>query len=218
METTHKNQHSNAAIDCPQAVELLPWLLNGTLESEEREELLGHLESCDGCRRELDEAAVAWQLLNRHVPSLAIAEYAHGLEPSDLSRERLEKHLALCPSCRQEIEFATPDQVVDLDAARIERSIAARRPDHLRRTIRGVAAGVAASITLALVSGAIILDWRENAGTAPNPTAEARPAERHDSKPALGATGVFDDGFESGAITTWSSVTLDDGGIANADS
>ena len=224
MGTSHQDQHSNAGfgtadIGCSTAVELLPWLLNDTLESDEREQLLGHLDSCEGCRLELDETAAAAQLMSQHIPSLALAQYAHGLEPSGLSRERLEKHLALCSSCRQELELATPGQVIDLGAARIERSITAlrsvtvRKPDRVRRAVWGVAA----SIALALISGAMILDWQGTAGTTPSPTAEVQPVERHEPGNVLDAKDVFNDGFESGSITTWSSVA-GHGAIGGTDS
>jgi anti-sigma factor RsiW len=37
------------------AAELLPWLLNGTLQAEERAAVLEHARSCVTCRRDLDE-------------------------------------------------------------------------------------------------------------------------------------------------------------------
>jgi predicted anti-sigma-YlaC factor YlaD len=41
---------------CDQAIERLPWLLNGSLEPAEREEVQGHLTTCAACREALPGA------------------------------------------------------------------------------------------------------------------------------------------------------------------
>jgi len=53
--TTHEAMTHDAAI------ELLPWLINGSLDDEEREAVAGHAASCVICRRELDELEVLQQ-------------------------------------------------------------------------------------------------------------------------------------------------------------
>jgi len=45
---THDDQHQ-------EILELLPWYLNGTLESEEHKKIELHLQSCSSCRHELEE-------------------------------------------------------------------------------------------------------------------------------------------------------------------
>jgi hypothetical protein len=43
------------------AIELLPWLINGSLDGEERDAVADHATSCVICRRELDELEVLQQ-------------------------------------------------------------------------------------------------------------------------------------------------------------
>lgn len=47
-----------------EAIELLPWLVNGSLDDEEREIVAAHATSCVTCRRELGELEVLGQSIN----------------------------------------------------------------------------------------------------------------------------------------------------------
>ena len=49
-------------MNCDLAAELLPWLLNGTLEAGERRRLVEHLRGCSACRAALADTQVAWDL------------------------------------------------------------------------------------------------------------------------------------------------------------
>ncbi len=186
--------HPRAGITCQLAVELLPWMVNGSLEADERQALEAHLASCGSCRGELEDTVEVWSLLTRHIPSLALAEYARGLESADLDRERIERHLAQCPSCRQELEWAAFDAGDDED----ELDEAAPAGTGSSRPWRHLA--MAASLTAVVATGALL--WRSAA--PPATVAASGVTSSQDEPPAQNATGLFADGFESGSIGHWS--------------
>ena len=219
------------SMHCNQATELLPWLLNGSLDEAERRDLAGHLSACETCRLELEESKLAWDVMNEHVPSLALAEYAVGLTPGGLDRERLERHVELCAACRQELEQARTDVVADLSEVRAARAArprrtravagrpawrrpawrrpawrrpAWRRPAWRRPAWRrlAVAAGIAA-----MVSSAAWLSIHNDAGSA-TPVAElaAPTSPPEDVDPSRASQVVlFQDGFESASTQAWAS-------------
>jgi len=223
MSTSHPDDPNRpAAVSCQEAVELLPWLVNGSLADDERRGLVEHLSSCASCRRELEQTAEAWRLMTHHVPSLALAEYSQGLSPSGVDRERIERHLALCPSCRQELAGALPAEIVDFASARAERALRRRPPGRaIPTTWRALAA--AASIVLALISGALLqkLAYRDGTGeTTTTITAETPPEEDgghgrafDDGRPGTDcppdATAIFVSGFESGDLSCWNQAAPD---------
>ena len=188
---------------CQDTTELLPWLLNGSLEGEERRAVCEHLAGCESCRGELAESSEAWQMFAQHVPSLALAEYAVGMAPSAPDRERIERHLALCPSCRQELELAMSDRVVDFAAAREAREETPRRRRAASvgdRVAGGRALAIAASFALLLVSGLTIRSFVGTDGTTPR---EPIVAETAEPEAATGAASLFSNGFESGDTAAW---------------
>ena len=199
------------SMHCNQATELLPWLLNGSLDEAERRDLAGHLSACETCRLELEESKLAWDVMNEHVPSLALAEYAVGLTPGGLDRERLERHVELCAACRQELEQARTDVVADLSEVRAARAARPRRtravagrPAWRRPAWRrlAVAAGIAA-----MVSSAAWLSIHNDAGSA-TPVAElaAPTSPPEDVDPSRASQVVlFQDGFESASTQAWAS-------------
>lgn len=91
---------------CDQAIELLPWLLNGTLEAGERDEVRGHLATCDRCREALAETREVWSTFDQHIPSRDLVALAWGEKPSGIDPALAEAHLASCPQCAAEIELA----------------------------------------------------------------------------------------------------------------
>lgn len=199
-------------LDCRNVAELLPWLVNGSLDEGERRGLEDHLASCETCLHELAETAELWNVVTRHVPSLALAEYAHGLPPSALDRESLERHLAVCPSCRAELEVAMSDRIVDFEAARAAR---AHRPAS-RQAVRWRRLAMAASFIGVLVTGAWLGSVFDSDSGGPVPPAfqsrtaatPAEPFERREDRSSqviFAAGTIFADGFESGAPRDWSS-------------
>jgi anti-sigma factor RsiW len=94
-------------MNCDQAIEILPWLLNDSLEAQEREEVRRHLETCSRCREALAETQDAWRIFGQHLPSETLVALAYGETPTDLDPALVERHLASCPQCTAELEMAT---------------------------------------------------------------------------------------------------------------
>jgi hypothetical protein len=136
---------------CDQSIELLPWLLNGTLEAEELAEVRRHLATCDRCREALAETQRTGALFSQHIPGPDLVSLAWGERPSGIDPALAESHLASCPQCAAELELVRmsrrleeEDNVAVFPAAKL-RTGAAEAP----RTWRVTA--VAASL-LALVA------------------------------------------------------------------
>ena len=100
---------------CVRTTELLPWLLNASLEDSERREVEDHLRTCAGCRRALAETRGAFELFAVHPPVEAIVARAALDEPwvetvdfagGRIGREALDAHLENCAGCREELELA----------------------------------------------------------------------------------------------------------------
>jgi Putative zinc-finger len=129
---------------CDHAIELLPWLLNGSLAAGERDEVWHHLETCERCRQTLAETREAWSVFAQHLPSQDLVALAWGEAPS----EAVEEHLASCPRCAAELELARmsrrleeEDNIVLFPAAKPRPAAA---PSWSRRV--AVAAGLAAVV------------------------------------------------------------------------
>ena len=208
------------SLSCQRVVELLPLLLSGSLEERERRSVRDHLAACERCRGELEETAEAWQLFAQHIPSLALAEYGLGLPASDLDAERIERHLALCPSCRRELEWVRSSEVADFETARKAKTAAAprrRAAGTEARLVRWRRLAVAAGLAAMVASGGLIWSLVGRGFVAPDPVVGSV-AER-DAGRALSAAGprgepsretgngLFVDGFESGRVGAWSSVS-----------
>lgn len=88
-------------MDCQKAVELLPWYLNGTVDTAERAEVEGHLERCEACRAELAEAEAGQVLFGGHPSAAVLVDYA--FEGSAVPTDLVEAHLAGCEACAEEL-------------------------------------------------------------------------------------------------------------------
>src|SRR4051794_5717493 len=93
-------------MNCDDVSELLPWLLNGTLESEEEAEVRRHLATCERCRAALGDTREAWTTFDQHLPSEALVALAYGEAPSGVDAALADRHLASCPQCAAELELA----------------------------------------------------------------------------------------------------------------
>jgi Putative zinc-finger len=101
----------NRIMSCETALERLPWLLNGTLEPEERKAVLEHLAGCDGCRAALADTRFAWQVFAEHLPVADLIAAAAG-EPTATPRELFESHLAECTQCAADLETARSSRLL----------------------------------------------------------------------------------------------------------
>jgi predicted anti-sigma-YlaC factor YlaD len=93
-------------MNCETAIELLPWLLNGTLEAAEREAVRLHLKDCEPCRWALSQTGEAWAVFDQHLPSAALVALAYGEAVPDLAADWVEQHLATCARCAADLELA----------------------------------------------------------------------------------------------------------------
>jgi len=136
---------------CDQAIERLPWLLNGSLEPAEREEVQGHLTTCAACREALAETREAWRTFGQHLPPAALVAMAYGEAPGGIDPALAERHLASCPECAAELELARMSRRLEEDD-RIAPFPPRPRPDTGReyRAWRGaaLAAGLAGLVAL----------------------------------------------------------------------
>lgn len=139
---------------CDDAIQLLPWLLNGTLEEGERREIRHHLETCERCREALTETREAWTIFNQHLPSETLVSLAYGEVPQGIDPALAERHLASCPECAAALELARTSRRLEEDDNKIALFPAARpKPASSAgaRTWRSIA--LAASLAGLLVAG-----------------------------------------------------------------
>ncbi len=90
---------------CDEVVQRLPWLLNGSLASEEQSEIRGHLAECAACRAALAETRLGYRIFSAHVPSEALVDYAWDRTAEGLDSGLVERHLEDCPECAAELEL-----------------------------------------------------------------------------------------------------------------
>ncbi len=136
---------------CDRARELLPWLLNETLEDGERQEVLAHVRGCEACRRALAETRFALAAAGAHLPSEALVAVAFDEPVPGLDPAVVEEHLAACPQCAADLELArTSRALADETVALLPRRKAAPAP---RRAAGWQAAAVAASLVALVAAG-----------------------------------------------------------------
>jgi predicted anti-sigma-YlaC factor YlaD len=143
---------------CEQAIELLPWYLNGTLEGQEHEEVRGHLETCEACRTALAETREAGRIFTQHLPSEALVALAYGETPAGLDSALAERHLESCPECAADLELARMSRQLEDDRIAVFPAKGRRETAGGYRTWRGAA--MAASLTGLIAFGG----WFHSAG------------------------------------------------------
>lgn len=102
-------------MNCDEAIEYLPWLLNGSLEAGERDEVRRHLATCERCRAALNDTREAWTIFGQHLPSEALVALAYGEAPAGIDPAVAERHLASCPECATELELARTSRHLEDD-------------------------------------------------------------------------------------------------------
>ena len=147
--------------------ELLPWLVNESLEDDERREVEAHLASCADCRAELAATRQTFDVFAVHLPPAALTSYvaepqaaSWEVEGLPLQRSLVEEHLASCPSCRSEVELLRGGLAAIADGTEAEREPGsvlpfAQRPTPApsRRLPAWLPVALAASLVFAVVSG-----------------------------------------------------------------
>jgi hypothetical protein len=100
-------------LSCQEVTELLPWLLNGTLEAGEAEHVRAHLGSCTSCRHQLGETRWAAAVFGAHVPAQDLVALAWD-GPGDLEPAR--RHVEGCPACAGELALIRQSRGLEADA------------------------------------------------------------------------------------------------------
>jgi len=148
-------------MNCQEAIERLPWWLNGSLESVERREIEEHLAGCAPCREALAETRLAWEIYAQHVPSEALVAYAFDERPEGIDPALVERHLAECPQCAAELEMVRSSRLLgehDEIAVMPQRGAPGRRS----RPERGwQAATLAAGLTGLIAIGGWVANVRQ---------------------------------------------------------
>src|SRR6185436_6539717 len=101
--------------NCDDVRGLLPWLLNGTLNGDERRQVLQHLSTCETCRQDLADTRLAAEIFDQHPPAEAILALAWDETPQGIDPALLEEHLAACPRCAAELELARMSRRLEED-------------------------------------------------------------------------------------------------------
>ena len=183
-------------MNCDDVSELLPWLLNGSLESGEKDEVRRHLATCERCRAALGETREAWTTFDQHLPSEALVALAWGETPSGVDAAVAARHLESCPQCAAELELARMSRQLEKD----EKIAVFPAPSpRLGRDSTAVRSGSRAGRAAALAAGlAAVVGWTgwlyesQQAGDmaaqlARRPAAQAAPQT---APPPLAAGGI----------------------------
>ncbi len=190
---------------CSGIVELLPWWVNGTLDGDEAALVRSHLVACAACRREVEELLEVCDLFEAHIPSLDLARYALGSEPTFVHREVLEIHLASCPSCSVECELAAGDNVVGFGESRDDGQM--RRWRHLATAASILAVVATGGLVVSLVGNGDLPDSGEfGEGRANSDAGKVVVASRRESEnaaPEVMSMDLLVDGFEAGSMEAW---------------
>jgi hypothetical protein len=100
-------------MQCEQAVGLLPWLLNGSLEPDERRALEKHLGGCAACRKELEQTRRAAAVYGAHLPSAEIGALAWERPLSEVDPEIARRHLESCEGCAEGLRLARESRALE---------------------------------------------------------------------------------------------------------
>jgi predicted anti-sigma-YlaC factor YlaD len=89
-------------MDCERTRQLLPWLLNGSLEEPELTAVRDHLSGCAACRAELAETRLAGEVFGAHLSTDDLVAWAID-QPTSVDRELVAAHLVHCERCADEL-------------------------------------------------------------------------------------------------------------------
>jgi hypothetical protein len=179
-------------MNCDEAIEFLPWLLNGTLEEGEHDEVRRHLATCEACRAALKETREAWEIFDQHLPSETLVALAYGEAPQGTDPTLAERHLSSCPQCAAELELARmsrrleeDDKVAVFPGSRSLKTEGAR--DGGSRTWR--AAALAASFTGLVAASGWFYEFQQ-AGIYKQLAQKPAPVQAPQSRPTAPAPPV----------------------------
>lgn len=99
-------------MNCDETIELLPWLLNGTLKPAEERRVREHLASCARCRDALEDTRFAWWVFDEHAATEDLVAYAFEDRPPVAGADAIERHVAECPRCAAELEMVRASRLL----------------------------------------------------------------------------------------------------------
>lgn len=153
-------------MDCTDVIERLPWLLNGTLEETERDEVAAHLAGCDGCRRELAATAEVLATAGGHPPAGLLVSWV--LDEAGAAAPAIEEHVASCAACAEEVALLRENRSLAVLVPRPTGVDAGREPGAVRRWRRtAVAAAAVAVMSLAAMLVLLVSGPSGSDGAAP---------------------------------------------------
>lgn len=157
-------------MNCDTARELLPWLLNRSLDDAERRQLVAHLEDCDECRTELAELQLAARIYSAHLPTEEVVAHAYG-QPTRLDPSLVALHLATCERCAEELALVEESHRLADDAAEPDDEpgrVVPFLPAETGRRLGGAwtALALAASLIAAVGLGGWMWSWQRAATLA----------------------------------------------------
>ena len=179
---------------CDQAIELLPWYLNGTLESGERAEVRQHLTTCESCRAALAEtvqagAIFAHESTAQHIPAADLVALAWGETPSGVEPAAAREHLASCAECAAELELVRMSRRLE-EEGNVAVFPAARPQAAPNRAYRGWrAAAIAASLAGVVAAGGWYQTARQPLQAVVRPAAPPAASPRPAAQPQAPAAG-----------------------------
>ena len=149
-------------MSCDEVTERLPWLLNGSLEGDEREAVRAHLAACSRCARELEETRTAATVFAAHLPSSTLVDLTWERPDEGIPPELVQRHLESCPQCAEDLALAR-------ESRRLEAGQSPPRTSHRPRPrFAEWAASLAASLLLGLWWGGALAE-RTTPRPAPSP-------------------------------------------------
>lgn len=115
--TDERNSGREQELRCAVVEARLPWLLNGTLEPDERGDMLRHVQTCASCRRALAESHEVGLAADSHLPIDTLLDLADGLLLAVEDQRLAAAHLDTCDQCAEELRalsvgFVAPRVVV----------------------------------------------------------------------------------------------------------
>ncbi len=184
-------------MDTEHARELLPWLLNGTLEEPERSELLAALRGDEELRRELAETREAGQVFAQHVPAGELVAHAFGA-PTALAAARIDAHLALCERCAEEVALVRESRSLSEEPDAPERRqpgvLPFRRPAAAPAgTGRSRRFALAASLAAMVGFGGWLATWQSSQGRIADLAASLSDSLPPQAGPEAGSGGLIGD-------------------------
>lgn len=90
-----------------EAIEKLPWLVNGSLDATEAAAVREQLAGSDECRAELAELAEAGQLFGARIPVETLLDYVAGRDVAPFDRQTVERYIQVSPVGSEEWRMAT---------------------------------------------------------------------------------------------------------------